>query len=537
MNDLAEKALDGLIAARRAIAARPVPALGVTGFVFASAIVVTGARLGAAPAAVPIDRWLGLLPEAGYHITGVAMGLVMLAAIVGLLATWIVAFVVAVRTRLATRALWTLAAVWAVPFVVGPPLLSTDVFGYVARGLISRAGGSPYSRAPSDLGELRIVDAIDPTWRGTQSSDGPLSTLLGHLVVSLCGGAIVPALLVFRVIALASVVVIGRCAHELSAGHRPQSALCLTILNPAVLLFVVSAGQLVGLLAALLLVMLVAIRRRRWAGCGGELSRWPRRCKPAALVAVPVLIAYHVFGQPRREIWRRGLRDLGLIAVVLAACTLAVPRGLGWLAESRRRVPRAPACTHRRRRSAISSGSSCPPPTTTCRRVLASRQRRPARSRSSRCWSRCGHARSSRRSVSTLLATALAAPVLYPQFVLWSVVCLASCTDLARRWLIDCLVALSCAACIATPDGLGEARRRGRFADRHRCDRAGPGRRRSGRGAGAQRGRLMMRAPRRRDRRHIARAWPFLTAHRRDVDPSHDDLQHSLRLHHREGGA
>ena len=332
MNDLAEKALDGLIAARRAIAARPVPALGVSGFVFASTIVVTGARLGAAPAAVPIDRWLGLLPEAGYHITGVAMGLVMLAAIVGLLATWIVAFVVAVRTRLATRALWTLGAVWALPFVVGPPLLSTDVFGYVARGLISRAGGSPYSRAPSDLGELRIVDAIDPTWRGTQSSDGPLSTLLGHLVVSLCGGAIVPALLVFRVIALASVVVIGRCAHELSAGHRPQSALCLTILNPAVLLFVVSAGQLVGLFAALLLVTLVATRRRRWAGAAVSVAL-AAALKPAALVAVPVVIAYHVFGQPRREIWRRGLRDVGLIAAVLTASTLAVPRGLGWLAN------------------------------------------------------------------------------------------------------------------------------------------------------------------------------------------------------------
>ena len=62
MNDLAEKALDGLIAARRTVAARPVPALAGSGFVCASAIVVTGARVGAAPAVVPIDRWLGLLP-------------------------------------------------------------------------------------------------------------------------------------------------------------------------------------------------------------------------------------------------------------------------------------------------------------------------------------------------------------------------------------------------------------------------------------------------------------------------------------------
>ena len=534
MNDLAEKALDGLIAARRAIAARPIPALGATGFVFASTVVVTGARLGAAPAAVPIDRWLGLLPEAGYHITGVAMGLVMLAAIVGLLATWIVAFVVAVRTRFTTRALWRLASVWAVPFVVGPPLLSTDVFGYVARGLISRAGGSPYSQAPSDLGELRVVDAIDPTWRGTQSSDGPLSTLLGHLVVSLCGGAIVPALLVFRVIALASVLVIGRCTHELSAGHRPQSALCLTILNPAVLLFVISAGQLVGLLAALLLVTLVAVRRQRWAAAAVTVAL-AAALKPAALVAVPVLVAYHVFGQPRREIWRRGLRDLGLIAVVLAASTIAVPRGLSWLANLGDAfhehleytpatalgnliglvVPAAYDDVQTAARIATAAAGAIAVVV-----LLLTMRSRPIE----------------QTLGFTLLATALAAPVLYPQFVLWSVVCLAASTDLARRWLLDCLVALSCAACIATPDGLGEGggdvasltgivvialaliavlwtrqRRSARTAD-------DPG------------------APT-RNRRHIARTWPFLTAHRRDVDPAHDDLQHSLRLHHREGGA
>ena len=74
-------------AARREIVARPVPALAATGFGFAAVIVVTGGRIGAAPAAVPLNHWLGLLPEAGYRITGVAMGVVMLAAIGALLAS------------------------------------------------------------------------------------------------------------------------------------------------------------------------------------------------------------------------------------------------------------------------------------------------------------------------------------------------------------------------------------------------------------------------------------------------------------------
>jgi hypothetical protein len=531
MNDLAEKALDGLIAARRAVAARPVPVLAVTGFAVAAAIVVTGGRLGAAPAAVPINRWLGLLPEAGYRITGVAMGLTMLGAIVALLVTWIVTFVVAVRAQFTERQLWTLAASWALPFVIGPPLLSTDVFADVARGLLSRAGLSPYTTAPSHLGELRIVDAIDPTWRGTDSSDGPLSTLLGHLVVTLCGGAVVPALLVFRLIALGSVIVVGRCASELATGRRPQTALCLTILNPLVLLYVVSAAQLVGLLIALLLVALVAARRRRWPAAAVMIAL-AAALKPAALVAVPVLIAYHAFGQPRREVWRRVLRDLGLVAAVFAVITVAVPRGLNWLANFGDAfhehvgytpsnavanliglvVPAAYDDVQTGARIATAAAGVI-----AVIALLVTLRSRPLE----------------QTLGLALLATALAAPVVYPQFVLWGLACLAPRSGAVQRtWL----VALSCAACLASPDGLGA---RGGEVASFACIGGvllavvavlAYQRRRSARTADDAR-------PTSGNRRHIARAWPFLTAHRRDVDSAHDDLQHSLRLHHRQGGA
>lgn len=529
MNDLAEKALDGLIAARRAVRARPVPALAGVGFVAAGAVVVTGARLGAAPAAVPINRWLGLLPDAGYRITGAGMGLAMLVAIIALLATWIVTFVVAVRTRLSERQLWSLAAMWSLPFVIGPPLLSTDVFAAVARGLLSQAGISPYSKPPSRLGDLRIVDAIDPTWRGAQSSDGPLSTLLGHLVATLCAGAVVPAVLVFRFLALVSVVVVGRCARELATGRRRQTAQCLTILNPLVMLFVVSAAQLVGVLLALLLVALVAVRRRRWAAAAVTFAL-AAALKPVALVAVPVLIAYHAFGQARREIARRVARDVGLVAVVFAALTAAVPHGLGWIADMGEAfhehvgytpsnavanliglvVPAAydDVQTGARIATAVAGVIAVIA-------LLATLRARPLEQT-------LGFA---------LLTTALAAPVLYPQFVLWGVICLAPRASATQR---NWLVALSCAACLASPDGLGP--RGGEIAafagiagvaltlvavvadQRRRSARPGDD-------AGAARG----------NRRHIARAGPFRASDRRDVDAAQNDLQHRLRLHHRQG--
>ena len=198
MNDLAELALDGLLAARRAIVARPAPPLAVTGAVCAGAVVVLGGRVGAAPAAVPIDRWLHLLPEAGYRVTDVWLGLGLLGAITALLLTWLLTCRVAARGRLTVRQLYAIAAAWAVPFVVGPPLMNTGVFGYAARGLLSRAGQNPYLDPPTQLGPLRVVDAIDPVLRGAESSDGPLATLLSHLVLAVSAGSAITAVLVFR---------------------------------------------------------------------------------------------------------------------------------------------------------------------------------------------------------------------------------------------------------------------------------------------------------------------------------------------------
>ena len=70
MNDLAERALHGLDVARRFVVARPVPWLAGAGFLAGTLVMVVGARIGAARAALPLDTWLGLLPPAGYHSGG-----------------------------------------------------------------------------------------------------------------------------------------------------------------------------------------------------------------------------------------------------------------------------------------------------------------------------------------------------------------------------------------------------------------------------------------------------------------------------------
>src|SRR4051812_2868141 len=89
MNDLAQLALNGADATRRAVAARPVPALSFTGLVLAAVVVVTGGRIGASPSAVPIDRWLGLLPGAEYTVEGIGLASVMFAAVAALIVLWL----------------------------------------------------------------------------------------------------------------------------------------------------------------------------------------------------------------------------------------------------------------------------------------------------------------------------------------------------------------------------------------------------------------------------------------------------------------
>ena len=333
MNDLAEKALHGLDIARREIAARPVASLGFAGFVLAAVVVVTGGRIGAAPAAVPLDHWLGLLPPAGYQRhrdrdgCRDARGHRRAARAVA-----------ADDARLAARAasrrhqVWTIAAIWAVPFAVGPPLLSTDIYRYVASGELARRAHSPYHHGPTRSAACAWSTSIDPSWRSARSTDGPLATFVDHLAVSVTGGSVIAAVIVLRVVAVLSVIAIGRLAADLG-GTRRTAALCLTVLNPAVLLFVVSAGPVTGVIVALLLgraarrepAALVAGGDPRVHGRRAQAGRADRRrgeSSPCTCSATR-----------RRAKLRVALRDGVVALAALTVIVFSVPFGLGWIAN------------------------------------------------------------------------------------------------------------------------------------------------------------------------------------------------------------
>lgn len=451
MNDLVEKALHGLDVTRREISARPVLSVSAAGFVVSAVIVVTGSRIGATPAAVPLNRWFGLLPEAGYEVTGIGVGVVMYAAIGALLALWLLTLRLSRLRRLGERAIWTIAAAWAAPLAIGPPMLSTDIYRYVAQGLIARRGLSPYHRGADALGSMRLVSAIDPSWRSAPSTDGPLTMLGDHVAVSIAGGSAIATVVILRVVAVVSVIVAGRLAADL-AGPRRTTALCLTIINPATLLYVVSAGHLTGVIAALLLASLLAAGQRRW-WVAIALAGLAAGVRPAAVLAVPVLIVLHGSGYARQLRLRVVLRDTAVAIITLAAVTLSVPYGLGWAdnlsSATHARTPFAPASllgdlvgviVRFASYDDLAAGGRIAAGVAGLTVILylyATVRRRPLE-----------------RTVGfALLAAGILAPVVYPSYLLLGILCLAPTALGARR---DWVIGLSCAACVLTPVGLGD---------------------------------------------------------------------------------
>jgi alpha-1,6-mannosyltransferase len=179
------------------------------------------------------------------------------------------ALVLLVARRLPAAAL--LAAIVAADAILllGPPLISQDVFGYLAFARLGVLHGlDPYTHfaaeAPTDA-SYRFIG-----WPFQHSPYGPLFTLASYALVplGLAGG-----LWAFKVIAavssLGAVVLIGRAAERL--GHSRTLALAFVGLNPVLLVLAIGGAHndtllLLALAGALALSAGTSPRSRAAAG-------------------------------------------------------------------------------------------------------------------------------------------------------------------------------------------------------------------------------------------------------------------------------
>ncbi|WP_328612345.1 polyprenol phosphomannose-dependent alpha 1,6 mannosyltransferase MptB [Amycolatopsis sp. NBC_00345] len=190
-------------------------------------------------------------------------------------------------TRGVTRAvLW-----WTVPLLLAPPLFSTDLYSYLAQGVVADSGFDPYSTVPAALSHPIIENPDSHRWLTVTSPYGPLFVLVTKIGIGVTGGQLLPAALLTRLLLASGLVLLcvslpRLCDH---LGGRPANALWLGAANPFVLLVLVSGAHndllMVGLLARGTLFVLDHAHVRGFA-----LVATAAAVKVTAAVALPFLV-------------------------------------------------------------------------------------------------------------------------------------------------------------------------------------------------------------------------------------------------------
>lgn len=247
-------------------------------------------------------------------------------------AAWVL-LLVAVRRGVAARWLFLVGTVWSVPLVVGPPLFSGDAYFYTAIGAAVRLGVDPYEQGPGVLGDEWAVRGAEEFWRFEPT---PYSPPFIFLLSGLARGFdkdLLSSFVALRVLSVAALAVSAYFLIKLAQHHGVQAnrAVWLGVMNPLVLLHVVSAAHNDALMVALILPgLLLAVRGHPLLGM--------LLCVAAAGIKVIALVAVFVIGVDyarRRATWPRKLGALlvagGLGVGAFALSVQLAGYGWGWL--------------------------------------------------------------------------------------------------------------------------------------------------------------------------------------------------------------
>jgi hypothetical protein len=217
-----------LVPARTRLA-QPAPALAaLCGLLLVAAtaeIVLDGAlgHSGLIPKSPPIAGWLaGVGERLGYRVFLIAM-LVSAGAYAGLLA---LAHTISTRS-----ALVHLGALHAIVFV-GPILLSTDVFSYVAYARMGVEHGiNPYLHGPISIIHDPIYRYVGQDWKHVATAYGPIYTLLSYPLAALgVEGALWAMKLEALLAGAATLALTWRCARL--RGLNPVATVLAVGANP-----------------------------------------------------------------------------------------------------------------------------------------------------------------------------------------------------------------------------------------------------------------------------------------------------------------
>ena len=234
---------------------------------------------------------------------------------------------------LPVRAVVRVLVVWAVPFVLAPPLFSRDVYSYAGQGAMVSFHINPYLYGPGVLGATRFNLLAGPFWANTPSPYGPTFLSLDGLATQLSGHQVLADLVLLRLLSILGValIVIGLPTLARSVGRDGAAAVVLGAGSPLVLATLVGGAHNDALMVGLLVAGLAAWKR--YGPVPGIVL-----CALAAGVKAPaalgvVLIGWNWAG-PRARVPERIVRTVGAAAIggaTLAALSAVSGVGWGWL--------------------------------------------------------------------------------------------------------------------------------------------------------------------------------------------------------------
>jgi hypothetical protein len=167
------------------------------------------------------------------------------------------------RARLV--AVLAVLALWSVPLLLGPPLLSNDVYSYAAQGELQSRGIDPTSHGPVYLLSGSFAAPADPYWRNDPAPYGPVWVELSRVVVEASDHDAARAVWGFRGLAALGVAMSAAGVVLIARSYRisPAVAVAVGVANPLVLLHLVGGGHNDALMLGLLTLGLAAARRDR----------------------------------------------------------------------------------------------------------------------------------------------------------------------------------------------------------------------------------------------------------------------------------
>jgi hypothetical protein len=270
------------------------------------------------PKSPELVGWLsGLGERLGYR--GFLIALLVSCGAYGVLAV--------LARRFGTRAIstrWAIVLIAALQLIVfvGPVLLSTDVFSYVAYARMGVEHGlNPYTHGPDAIVHDPIYRYVGHDWDRVATAYGPLYTLLSYPLAPL---GVVGALWAMKLEALlasaGTLALTWRCAR--ARGFDPVAAILVVGANPLYFLYALGGAHndLIMMLAMMAAVSLVVV-----APAAGSSTRSARREAAAAawIVAgaltkatVAVLLPFMIVSK------RRLAPILGMVAALALAAVV-----------------------------------------------------------------------------------------------------------------------------------------------------------------------------------------------------------------------